>query len=406
MRAWQWAGLHLLHQTGRSLVAAAGVAFAVILLFMQLGFRGGVDRTATLLFDQLQFDLIIVSSEYEDLSRTAAFPRLRLAQALAAKGVTDVIPVSMGFAEWRMPRRDGWWQSHPGGNLMSIAVLATPPERLAEVFVIGPEGVFDSPEQARAAGARLRPRGTFLFDRLSKPEYGTAAYWREQSHAARPVDPVRVNGQAARVTGEFRLGTGFSWNAMLLTGEPTFYDFIPRATDTVNFGLVHVSPATNISTVQQMLRAMLPSDVQVLRREEITAIESRYWVQLTSVGQFLTVGVAIAVVIGVIFVYQMMAADVRAMLPEFATIKALGHGPRYAAAMVLWQGVFLTLAGFMPGWLAACGLFRIARHWGGIPAYMTIHIVSIVFFLTLVICLLAGMLTLRKVHTADPADLF
>ncbi len=128
--------------------------------------------------------------------------------------------------------------------------------------------------------------------------------------------------------------------------------------------------------------------------------------QLTSVGQFLTVGVAIAVVIGVIFVYQMMAADIRSMMPEFATVKAIGHAPRYAAAMVLWQGVFLTLAGFVPGWLAACGLYRVARHWGGIPAYMTISIASTVFFLTLVICLLAGMLALRKVHTADPADLF
>ncbi len=275
MRAWQWAGLHLLHRTGRSLVAASGVAFAVILLFMQLGFRGGVDRTATLLFDQLQFDLIIVSSEYEDLSRTAAFPRLRLAQAFAAEGVVDILPVSMGFAEWRMPHREGWLQSHPGGELMSIAVLAVPPERLADVFVIGPNGVFDSPMQAQEAGTLLRPHGSFLFDRFSKPEYGSADYWQEQSHVAQPVDPPMVNGQAARITGEFRLGTGFSWNAMLLTSESTFYDFIPRATETVNFGLVQVSPSADINMVQQTLRAMLPPDVRVFRREEITAIESR-----------------------------------------------------------------------------------------------------------------------------------
>ncbi len=85
---------NLVHKRGRTAIAAGGVAFAVILIFMELGLLGGVGRTATMLFDKLNFDLFITSSEYLDMSRPADFPRARLAQARVA-GVDDVIPLSV-----------------------------------------------------------------------------------------------------------------------------------------------------------------------------------------------------------------------------------------------------------------------------------------------------------------------
>src|SRR5690242_8131513 len=48
-----WA--NLVHKRTRTLLAAAGVAFAVVLVFMELGMLGGVGRTATMLYDNLQF---------------------------------------------------------------------------------------------------------------------------------------------------------------------------------------------------------------------------------------------------------------------------------------------------------------------------------------------------------------
>src|SRR3954466_10701712 len=95
-----WA--NLVHKRARTLVASAGVAFAVVLVFMELGMFGGVGRTATMLYDKLQFDLLITSGEYLDLSRAPEFSRVRLAQARVA-GVEDVIPVSFNVAGWRAP---------------------------------------------------------------------------------------------------------------------------------------------------------------------------------------------------------------------------------------------------------------------------------------------------------------
>src|SRR5690348_7823248 len=87
----------LLHQRGRTAVSVVGAGFAVVLVFMQLGFLGSVENTATLLYAKMRFDVLIASSEYIDMSRPGAVGRERLAQAQSAAGVADVLPVSLGM---------------------------------------------------------------------------------------------------------------------------------------------------------------------------------------------------------------------------------------------------------------------------------------------------------------------
>jgi putative ABC transport system permease protein len=397
---------NLVHKRARTAIAAGGVAFAVILIFMELGLLGGVGRTATMLFDKLNFDLLLTSSEYLDLSRPGEFPRARLAQARAATSVADVIPLSVGVGGWRLPARTGLFGTTPGGATMSINLLAVPPGQVDRAFLTGAGGVFPSAEAARERGARLGRLDAFLFDRRSKPEFGDV----EQLMAAQPDgsegDQIRLNGMRAVVVGHFDLGTGFSWNGMLMASEETYARFMMRPAGEVNFGLVQLAPGTDTAAVQRELRAVLPADVKVYTRDEINAAERRYWLRLTSVGQFLVVAVILAVVVGIIFVYQMMAADIRNMLPEYATVKALGYRPPYLTGVVLWQAVLLAAFGYVPGFVASLGLYSAASRFGGIPTGMTLEIAAGVLVLTCGMCLASGLLAVRKVHTADPADLF
>src|SRR5882724_9039913 len=95
------AWLNLVHQKKRTLVAVAGVAFAALLVFMQLGFYGAAEGTATIIYDQLDFDIILLSPQYIDLSRAGTIPSERLRQALAIEGVAEVAPVQVSFGSWR-----------------------------------------------------------------------------------------------------------------------------------------------------------------------------------------------------------------------------------------------------------------------------------------------------------------
>lgn len=406
MTPFRLAWANLAHKWRRTAIAAGGVTFAVVLIFMELGLLGGVGRTATMLFDKLNFDLLITSSEYLDLSRPGVFPRSRIAQASAANGVVEVIPLSVGVGGWRLPARKGFFGTIPGGGVMSINLIALPPDRVERAFAVGPDGVFPNFETAHEAGLRLGRLDAFLFDRRSKPEFGDAATLESLPPDGSEGDAIRLNGMRAAVVGHFDLGTGFSWNGMLMASEASFAEYMMRPADEVNLGLVQLGPGTDPVAVQRELRAILPDDVVVFTRDEINAAERRYWLRITSVGQFLVVAVILAVVVGVIFVYQMMAADIRAMLPEFATVKALGYRPSYLTGVVLWQAVLLAGLGYLPGFVVAIGLYAVARAYGGIPTGMTAEVAAGVLVLTLGMCLASGLLALRKVHTADPADLF
>ncbi len=396
---------NLAHKRGRTAIAGGGVAFAVILIFMELGLLGGVGRTATMLFDKLNFDLFISSSEYMDLSRTEPFSRARLAQARAVSDVEDVIPLSFAGGAWRAPTRTGLFGTIPGGAVMSITMLAVPPEQIDRAFTIGRDGVFPNVEAARTAGAAIARLDAFLIDRRSKPDFGEVNQLIAASEHETD-DPIRLNNMRAAVAGYFELGTGFSWNGMLLSSEETLGRFTGRKADAVDFGLVQLRKGADPIAVQRELRAVLPPDVKVFTRAELNADERRYWLRVTSIGQFLVVAVILAVVVGIIFVYQMMAADIRNMMPEYATVKALGYRPTYLTGVVLAQAALLAVLGYVPGFFATLGLYFAASKWGGIPTGMTIEVAIGVLVLTLGMCLASGLLAVRKVHAADPADLF
>src|SRR5262249_24590871 len=98
------ASSNLLQQPKRTFVSVVGVGFAVLLLFMQLGFYDAVTRTATLFFDRLRSDLLLVSTESISLGKPSTFQRRRLTQTLAVDGVSSVRPITCMLGQWRSPR--------------------------------------------------------------------------------------------------------------------------------------------------------------------------------------------------------------------------------------------------------------------------------------------------------------
>jgi putative ABC transport system permease protein len=281
-----------------------------------------------------------------------------------------------------------------------------PPDKVGKAFTIGSNGVFPSVEDARAAGVAISQLDAFLFDRRSKAEFGEVNRLIAASQDPSGPDPIRLNGMQAAIVGYFEIGTGFSWNGMLLASEETMARYSGESSELIDLGLIQLAQGADPDAVKLELQATLPPDVRVLTREEINAGERRYWLRLTSIGQFLIVAVILAVVVGIIFVYQMMAADIRNMLPEYATVKALGYRPPYLTGVVLWQAALLALLGFVPGFFASLALYSAARNFGGIPTGMTAEAAVGVLVLALGMCLASGMLAVQKVHTAEPADLF
>jgi putative ABC transport system permease protein len=391
------AWLNLIHQRKRFAISVAGVTFAVVLVFMQLGFLGAVDTTATILFDHFEFDLILLSTNYSNFNVAGMFPRSRLAQAYVVPEVTAVLPVEATGGQWRDPR--SMTDPKRGPRRWRIFILGINPADLPRLVRPTDPPMFRNAEEMAAAQAALGRLDTFLIDRTSRPEFG-------DPEDLRPGATTELNEHRIELVGDLVIGTSFGYNGLLLTSEATLARTTPMPADRVTFGLVQLTPGANPVAVQKVLREVLPDDVQVLTRAQINARERHFWVSRTAVGQIFMVGVAVSVLVGSFFVYQMMTGDIRNHLAEYATIKAMGYRAWFLTAIVVSQAILLALVGFVPGVGLSLGLYQWMRYAAYIPLTMTALRIVMVLLLSIGMCLASGMLAVRIVQSSDPADLF
>lgn len=379
------AWLNLVHSKVRTALAVAGVAFAVVLIFMQLGFLGSAEQSATLVFESLDFDVLIRSRHYLHLIASRTFPRDRLDQAKSTPGVAHASPVYLVSDFWRNP--------HDGSKraMLIIGVNPTDPVFLAQDLQ-GKLALLTVPEFV-------------LVDQKSRREFGPQDQ-RRFSDADIGAE-TELAQKEVRIVGHFTLGMGFVADGDVVTSIQGFQRFRPRqAPQEVSLGLVKVQPGVDPDTVAAELQASLPEDVEVLTRADVLGREVRHWVWETSIGLIFQLGVVVALVVGTAIVYQVLSSDVANHLPEYATLKAMGYSGNYLASVVMQQALVLAVLGFVPGFVVSAALYALTRATARIPIDMTLSRVLFVLGLTVAMCTISGLGALRKVRSADPADLF
>src|SRR5512145_3179780 len=97
------AWLQQTQEKARFLVAIAGVAFAVVLVSMQLGFRAAMYDSAVRYHRTIRFDLAMLSPKTPFIGFPKQFSRRRLYQTLASPAVLDVTPVYIQQGYWKNP---------------------------------------------------------------------------------------------------------------------------------------------------------------------------------------------------------------------------------------------------------------------------------------------------------------
>lgn len=371
--AWQ----NLLYDKTRTVVALAGVSFAVILVLMQLGFFMSVKRTATRLYDQLAFDVMIRSPNYNFILKPGDMPRARLWQVEALPEVEAATPLYVAFNMYRNP--------------------ITRARRGLLVIGIDPsEKTFRLPAVSEQR-AKLQQPDKVLIDTLSRREFG-------------PLEAGVVTDLGSRqieVVGVFEMGGGFGSDATVITSDQTFISLYPgMSLNQVSLGLVHLKPGADPHRVAEQIRAMLPPDVEVFTRAEAVAGEEHHWVSRTSVGTIFGLGVFVSLLVGVAIVYQVLASDIAKHLPEYATLKAMGYSQQYLNSVVLKQALILAVVGFVPGALASSLLYEFTQKKASIPMDMTAGLLAAVLVLSVAMCAVSAMVSLRKLAKVDPADLF
>jgi len=376
--------LQLKHQKFRLLAAIVGIAFAVILITVQLEFSEALSVSAVRYHSAMDYELVMVSPKTTYLVSTKQFPRSRLYQAPGLKGVNGVTAIYTQQGSWRNPA-----DRTSARNIFAVGF--NPSDRgFARLL---------TPEQHEL----IKLPDRIIFDRRGRPEYGPVAALFE-SNGPYEVD---INDRMPILAGLYSLGTSFGLDGGVITSDLNFLRAFPkRDKSAIDLGLIHLEPDADPQKLQRELIAGIPEDVLVLTREEFKAQEINHWSKTTPVGYMFTFGAIMGLVVGFIIVYQILFADVQDHVGEYATLKAMGYTNGYLRGVVLQQSVVLAVLGFLPGIGISILVFGKAAEATGLPLSMDLRSAGFLFLLTLFMCAASGMLALRKLRSIDPAEVF
>jgi putative ABC transport system permease protein len=371
------------HRT-RFVTAIGGVAFANVLIFMQLGFMNALFESSVVIHNRFDADIVLVSSDYLSMRESNPLPDSRRMEALGTTGVADANSIFLGTISWI---------DQESGETSNLRVIGVDPDSKAFLS--------DSMREGLPA---LQETGTAILDRLMRDFHESA----ETEIRDKGYFDIETNGRTTRIVGLFELGASFDVDGSIIVSDQTFFRLFPnRSASSPNIVLVHCLPGHDPDVVAKAIEETFAErDARAWTKADFIARELNYQLKVSPIGFVFGFGVAMGIVVGLMIVSQVLTSDVQDHLAEYATLKAIGYRTNYFVGIVFEQAVCLSTLGFVPGLAIALVLYALMAGATELPISMTWTRTAFVFFLTVAMCSISGTLAARKLKSADPAELF
>jgi putative ABC transport system permease protein len=377
------------HERRRLVLSSAGLGFAAMLMFVQIGFRNGFLDGGTAVVEALDGDLFLTHETRRSFSESQRFQRLNLSQLRADSRVLWAEPLYVAFFPWR----------HPATLAQrNIRVLAFDPRRP----LLRLPGVAEHAEQLAMGDAALA-------DRESRPAfYGKIG-----------LGTALLGRRAVRIVGTFSMGTSFDADGNVVTSPETFGRLRgsdpdetamrpekTRSLEDVDIGVLRLVPGADVLAVRAALRPLVPPDIVIRTVPEMIAAERAHVDATVPVSVVFGLGAVVAFVVGMVICYQILFTDVTDHVKEFATLRAMGYTANELLVLVQLEALLLSLLGFGPSLLVTVPVYALLQWATGIPFALTAVRVASVLVTSLGVSLGAAVLAARRVVAANPADLF
>ena len=378
--AWR----QLFHEKQRLLAAILGILFADVLMFMQFGFEGALFQLCRVIPNNLQADIVILNKQTQTISiQPQPFSRRNLYAAMNNPHIESGNAVYLAGTPWKNPET---------GVERSILVVGFEPYQP----LLNVEGVAEQLP-------KLRQTDDVLFGRYSRPEFGNVA---DALDHGKPYF-VEVNRRRMQVTGLVSIGASFANDGTIITSDLNFLRIFPkRKAEQIDVAALRIKNGADVQKVKAELESSLSSDLRVLTKQEFSDFEQNYWTGATPIGFIFKFGALFGFIVGVIITYQIIYTDVSSHLPEYATLKAMGYSNGFLTIVVFKQAFYLAVFGFIPSFFVAQVLYIVAGQGAHLELDLTPQRAVFIFTATLVMCFISGLIAVRKLKQADPADIF
>jgi putative ABC transport system permease protein len=368
------ASRNLLHDRLRFVATLVGIVFSVVLVMIQMGLFLGFGHMVSTMIDHASTDIWVVPKGakcFEDPSLLDLKLRDRIA---ATSGVATVIPLVIGFSDWRLA----------GGEMTPVFIVGTD----LRDGGLQPWNVVEGNVQALAERGAVAVDRSY-FERLGASGIGSTAEIRgRRVRVAVITDGIRSFTTTPYVFVDLK-------NARTYTGTP-----IDRASSL----LVRLKDGVDREKVLEDVRAQA-GDAEVLTTDEFRSRSRSFWLFGTGAGAALFAGALLGVIVGTVIVAQTLYSSTKDHLKEFATLRAMGSSNRYIYNVIIYQALLNAVIGFcIAAGIGAVVVQMTAK--SALPIVITHWLIVALFALTIVMCVASGIGAIVRVLRIDPATVF
>ena len=365
----------LLHDRLRFMITVIGVAFAVTLVFVQVGLFLGLMDNASLTIEQIDADLWVTSHNTPNVDFAHAFPETYVKRVRSVPGIARADNLIVWFMNVNLPNG---------------AVEGT------EVYALEDFGAWNFPHGVIEGDLSDLRRGPYMvLDDSAKKRWGgfTVNDYREVLGRRLKIIGRTVDAKSFTTTPltfmDLRLAQ--SLNESDLRGNTTYI-------------LVKLAPGANADAVRAEIQRRLPYN-DIYTKAEWAKRSRSYWIDSTGLGLNMYITVFLGCLVGIVVVAQTLYTSTMEHIREFGTVKAIGGGNRDIYAILGKQAAIAAVAGFALGALQAFALRPVMAKID-LKLIIPTELYVLVLIGAIVLCLSAAMISFRKVASIDPALVF
>ncbi len=365
---------NLMHDKVRLAVTLTGIVFAVVLIVVELGLFVGFTVTTSSIIDKSNVDFWIVSRHTPYIEQGATFSERKLYQVLGTLGVASADKYIVRFSNWKAPT----------GAEEGIQIVGFDPYSR----VGGPWNVVEGNVED------LKTPDAIMVDEIYKKKLGVT----------RVGQIFEINRRRARVVGFTRGIRAFTTTPYVFTSFKNAQGYANLREDQTLFILVRAAPGTDLKVLQHALETHL-RDVDVLPTAKFSSMTRIYWMFTTGAGVAVLIAAVLGLVVGVVVVAQTIYATTMDHIREYGTLKAMGAPNSYIYRVIITQAGISAVVGYGLAMFVSFFVVRASQS-GGAAILLPWPMAVGIFFLTLLMCVAAAVVSINKVTSLDPAMVF
>lgn len=365
----------LVHDRGKLVITLVGVAFAVTLVFVQVGLFRGLLGNATSTIEHASAELWITSKNTPNVDFPHYFPESSVQRVRSVPGVAKADNLLVVFVGMQLP---------------------SGAEETVIIYGLEDPAAWNLPWAMSEGHPELVRRGrTMLLDDSSVRRFGPF----------RVGDHREVFGQRLDIVGRTKGAMSFTTMPMAFTSLRVAQDLEPNLyANRTAYILVKLGPKADAQAVAAEIRRRLPFN-DVYTREAWAERTRDYWVVSTGLGMNMALTVFLGILVGITVVAQTLYAATLDHIREFGTLKAIGATSAHICGLVATQAAIAGVVGYVLA-VPTVFLVRLGARSAGLDIVISSSLAFSVFIGTLALCLGSSLLTFRRIASIDPALVF